>query len=93
MVLFVRMLSRFHRGFFSEFFTPYAGTTFDENSVPPFGQGGTSGGFELGNNHAPALPAAVAVVRSVADKHRTPTTPGVAVDPGIPSSSEEESLS
>jgi hypothetical protein len=58
----------------------------------PLGQGGTSGGFERGNNHAPALAAAVAVVRSVADEHGTPTTPAVAVGLGIPSSTEEGTL-
>ena len=34
----------------------------------------------------------VGVVRSVADEHGTPTTPAVAVGPGIPSSTEEGRL-
>ena len=70
---------------------PRCGATFDENSVPPWTRGDFRGGFERRNDHAPALPAAVAVVQSVADKHRTPTTPAVAVGPGIPSSIEEGS--
>ena len=60
-------------------------------SVPPWTRGGLQGGSNVGI--APALPAAVAVVRSVADKHGTPTTPAVAVGPGIPSSTEEGSSS
>jgi hypothetical protein len=54
--------------------------------------GGLQGGLSAGTN--PVLRAAVAVVRSVADEHGTPTNhPGRGRWPGIPSSTEEGSLS
>ena len=62
-------------------------------TASPLGQGGTSGGFlNVGTNPAPRSATAGAVVRSVADEHRTPTTPAVAVGHCIPSSTEEGSL-
>ena len=59
------------------------GATFDENreESPPWIRRGTA-----------ARRAAVGVVRSVANEHGTPTTPAVAVGPGIPSSTEEGRL-
>ena len=77
-------------GFFSQFFMPRCGATFDEKR-PPLDKGGLQGGFERWNKPTRALRAAVAVVRFVADEHGTPTTPAVAVGPGIPSSTEEGS--
>jgi len=53
---------------------PHGGATFDEKR-PPLDKGGLQGGFERGNNPTSTLRAAVAVVRSVADEHGTPTTP------------------
>jgi len=46
-----------------------------------------------GNHPDPAVRAAVGVARSVADEHGTLTTPAVAAGHGIPSSTEEGSLS
>ena len=68
---------------------PRCGATFDENSVPPWTRGDFRGGFECGNKLTPTLRATDVLVRSVADEHGTPTTPAVAVGPGIPSSTEE----
>ena len=65
------------------------GATFDEESVPPWTRGDFRGVLNAGTNPPRA---AVALVRSVADEHSTPTTPAVAVGPGIPSSTEEGSL-
>jgi len=69
---------------------PRFGATFDQKR-PPLDKGGLQGCFELGNKPTPGLPAAVAVIRCVADEHRPSTTPAVAVGPGIPSSTEEGS--
>ena len=59
-------------------------------TASPLGQGRTSGGFCEGSQTHPRRSAtAVEVVRSVAYGRGTPTTPAVAVGPGIPSSTEE----
>ena len=77
---------------------PPGGARFDESTVPPWTRG-TSGGFgkgkpsHVGAPRPPSLRAAVAVARSVADEHGTPTTPAVAAGHGIPSSTEEGRLS
>ena len=59
-------------------------TTFNEKQRPPLDKGGLQGGFERENKPTTARRAAVAVVRSVADEHGTPTTPAVAVGPASP---------
>ena len=72
-------------------FQSHCGATFDE-IASPLGQGGTSGVSETGTNPPRRSATAVAVVRPVAEEHDTPTTPAVAIGPGIPSSTEEGSL-
>ena len=52
---------------------------------PPLDKGGLQGGLERANKPTPTCATSVAVVRSVADEHGTPTTPAVAVGPGVPS--------
>jgi len=56
---------------------------------PPLDKGGLQGGLNAGTNPLRALRAGVAVVRSVANEHGTPTTPAAAVGRCIPSSAEE----
>jgi hypothetical protein len=75
-----------------EFLLPRCGATFDENNVPPWTRGDFRGVFASWNQPTSARRAAVGVVRSVAEEHGTPTTPAVAVGPGIPSSTEEGTL-
>ena len=71
---------------------PHGDATADENSVPPWTRGDFRGVLNAGTNPPRRCGTALAVVRSVADEHSTPTTPAVAVGPGIPSSIEEGSL-
>jgi hypothetical protein len=61
---------------------PRCGATFDENSVPTWTRGDFRGILNAATKPTAAL--AVAVVRSVADEHGTPTTPAVAVGPASP---------
>jgi len=60
-------------------------------TASPLDRGDFRGGERM-NKPTPALRGGVEVVRSVADEHGRPTTPAVAVGPGIPSSAEEGSL-
>jgi len=76
-----------------EFLMPPGGARFDESTVPPWTRGDFRGVLGRGNHPTPAMRAAVAVARSFADEHGTPTTPAVAAGHGIPSSTEEGELS
>jgi hypothetical protein len=67
---------------------PRCGATFDKNNLP-FGQGGLQGGFERGNNRPGAPRRCRGHLSPTNTAH--PTTPAVAVGPGIPSSTEEGS--
>jgi len=60
---------------------------------PPWTRGDFRGVWEGETIQTPALRASAAVARSVAVEHGTPTTPTVAAGHGIPSSTEEGSLS
>ena len=62
---------------------PPGGATFDESAVPPWTRGDFRGVLGRGNHRTPALLAAVAVARSVAHQHGTPTTSAVAAGHGI----------
>jgi hypothetical protein len=71
---------------------PRWGATLDERRSPPWTRGDFRGVLNAETNPPRRYATAVAVVRSVADEHGTPTTPAVAAGPDIPSSTEEGSL-
>jgi hypothetical protein len=48
------IILRVSRGNSKEFFMPFCGAMFDENSVPPLDKGGLQGGFEHGDQATPA---------------------------------------